>query len=282
MEIKTVGIAGSGTMGNGIAQVTAQAGFQVILCDINQSQLEKAQASITRGYGKLVEKAKITEDEKNQALKRIKCTTNLGDFKAVDLVIEAINEKLDVKLKFLAELNKIVPDRTLFASNTSSMSITKIASAYKKPEQAVGMHFFNPVPLMRLVEIIAAIQSSETTVQTATAFVQKIGKNAHRVKDIAGFCVNRILVPMINDAVWTLYEGIADKDTIDACMKLGANHPMGPLELCDFVGLDVTLDVLEVYQHDLGPERYKPCPLLRKMVEAGRLGRKSGKGFYEY
>ena len=282
MDIKTVGIAGAGTMGNGIAQITAQAGHAVILCDTNTVQLEKALASMTKGFGKLVEKGKITEDQKQGALKRIKCTTQLADFKNADLIIEAINEKLEVKLAFLRELNKIVPDHALFASNTSSISITKLASAYKKPEQVVGMHFFNPVPIMKLVEIIPAMQSSETTVSTALAFAQNIGKSPCRVKDIAGFAVNRILVPMINEAIWTLYEGVADRDTIDNCMKLGANHPMGPLELCDFVGLDVTLDVLEVYQKDLGPERYKPCPLLRKMVEAGHLGRKSGKGFYVY
>lgn len=282
MDIKTVGIAGAGTMGNGIAQVTAQAGFNVILCDTNKNQLEKALASVTRGYGKLLEKGKITENEKNAALKRIQCSTSLADFKTADLVIEAINEKFEVKKAFLEQINKIVPDHALYASNTSSISITALASVYKKPEQTVGMHFFNPVPLMHLVEIIPALQSSEATVNTALEFTVKIGKNAYRVKDVAGFCVNRILVPMINEAIWTLYEGIADCKTIDACMKLGANHPMGPLELCDFVGLDVTLNVLEVYQRDLGPERYKPCPLLRKMVEAGRLGRKSGKGFYEY
>lgn len=282
MEIKTVGVAGAGTMGNGIAQIVAQSGCQVILCDTNQNQLEKALATITKSFGKFVEKGKLTEEQKSEALKRITLTTQLNDFKSVDLVIEAINEKLDVKLAFLNSLNKIVPDHALYASNTSSISITKLASAYKKPDQALGLHFFNPVPLMKLVEIIAALQSSESTLATAADFVQKIGKSAHRVKDVAGFCVNRILVPMINEAIWTLYEGIADKETIDACMKLGANHPMGPLELCDFVGLDVTLDVLEVYQRDLGPERYKPCPLLRKMVEAGHLGRKAGKGFYTY
>lgn len=282
-QIQKIAVIGSGTMGHGIAQTAAQSGFDVILCDNNADKLKKQFAKIEANLTKLVEKQKISADDKTTALKRIVTTTELKPAaSAADLVIEAITECVDEKSKLFGELSNLLGDDTLLATNTSSISITLLASKYKNPKNVIGMHFFNPVPVMKLTEVIPALQTSTDTIAATTAVCEKLGKTPATVKDIAGFAVNRILVPMINEAAFALYEGVADAKTIDTTMKLGANHPMGPLELADFVGLDVLLSVLEVYQKNLDPARYKPCPLLRKLVEAGHLGRKTGRGFYEY
>lgn len=281
-EIKMVGIIGAGTMGHGIAQVAAQAGYHVILRDINSQKLTKQVDKIAASLAKLVEKQKITEVDKKDALARIKTTQTLDDLAPCHLVIEAITENIDNKVALMSELNQILSDTCLVASNTSSISLTLLASKYKKPGNVVGMHFFNPVPVMKLVEIISALQTAPETESVAFAVAEKLGKSPARIKDIAGFAVNRILIPMLNEAMYALYEGVADAKTIDMAMQLGTNQPMGPLTLADFVGLDVLLGVMEVFQRDLSPERYRPCPLLRKLVEAGHLGRKTGRGFFEY
>lgn len=282
MDIKKIGIAGAGTMGHGIAQVCAQAGYQVVLRDINLPKIDKQVVRIGTGFDKLVEKQKMTADEKAKAMSRIQATTNLNDFRDCDLVIEAIFENAAKKLELIGELNEIVGDHCIFASNTSSISLSLLAARYKNPAKAIGMHFFNPVPLMKLVEVISAVQTAPETEQTIFALAEKLGKVPARVKDVAGFAVNRVLIPMINEAIFALYEGVADAENLDRCVQLGANHPMGPLTLADFVGLDVLLDVLEVFQRELGPDRYRPCPLLRKLVEAGHFGRKTGKGIFDY
>lgn len=282
MTIQKIGIIGTGTMGNGIAQVAAQAGYQVVVKDVSDDKTKKSISKIDAGLTKLVEKQKIDAGTKDKILKNITVVSDLNDYRDCDLIIEAITENPAAKQTLFKQLNEVAKPGAIIATNTSSISITLLASGLKDPSHFAGMHFFNPVPLMKLVEIIAGIQTSEETIKVATAFVEKLGKTPARVKDSAGFAVNRILIPMINEAVYALYEGVADAKTIDTVMQLGANHPMGPLTLGDFVGLDVLLAALEVMQSDLGEAKYQPCPLLRKMVEAGYLGRKSGRGFFDY
>ncbi|MCP5464859.1 MAG: 3-hydroxybutyryl-CoA dehydrogenase [Deltaproteobacteria bacterium] len=283
LKEQKVGIIGLGAMGHGIAQITAQAGAkEVLVFDTDATQLNKQIERIAKGYDKLVAKEKITESDKETFLSRIKACSSLSDFSSCDLVIEAITENTAAKENLFKELSGILSDNCALATNTSSISITRLAACYKNPQKVLGLHFFNPVPVMRLVEVIKAMQTNDQTEAQGCEFAEAVGKTPAKVKDFAGFAVNRILVPMINEAAYALYEGISDAKTIDNTMKLGANHPMGPLELADFVGLDVILSVLEVYQENLSPERYRPCPLLRKLVEAGHIGRKAGKGFYDY
>ncbi len=281
-EIKKIGIIGTGTMGHGIAQVAAQSGFQVVTKDVSEDKTKKAVQKIEGSLSKLVEKQKIAADVKDHTLKNINVVGDLSAFKDCDLIIEAITENPQAKQDLFRQLNEVLKPGAIVATNTSSISITLLASGLKDPSKFVGMHFFNPVPVMKLVEIIAGIQTSEETLKAVTDVSVKLGKTPARVKDSAGFAVNRILIPMINEAVYALYEGVADAKAIDTVMQLGANHPMGPLTLADFVGLDVLLAALEVMQNDLGEAKYQPCPLLRKMVEAGYLGRKTGRGFFDY
>lgn len=281
--IKKIGIIGAGAMGHGIAQIAAQSGYDVVfLNDIIEDKLPKQMGRIEKGYNKLVEKGKISEDDKKTFLSHIHTTMDKSTYKDCDLIIEAITEDTDQKIALIKELNQITADHTIVATNTSSISVTLLASHYKKPENFVGLHFFNPVPIMKLVEVIRAMQTSDETEATACQVAESLGKTPAKIKDVCGFAVNRILIPMINEAAYALYEGVADAETIDTTMKLGANHPMGPLALGDFVGLDILLSALEVFQKNLDPTRYKPCPLLRKLVEAGHLGRKTGKGFFDY
>lgn len=281
MEIKKIGVIGAGTMGSGIAQVAAQSGYEVALEDISEEYVRAGFAKIKERLEKRAGEGKLESKEKDRILSNIKTTASLKDCKDADLIIEAVIEKEDIKKQIFRDLDNLCPKETVFATNTSSISITRLARITQRPERFAGMHFMNPVYIMKLVEVVKGLRTSEETVSIIMAVAEKMGKIPIVVNDFPGFVSNRILMPMINDAIYCLQEGVASRESIDNIMKLGANHPMGPLELADFVGLDICLAILEVLQAELG-EKYRPCPLLRKMVSAGKLGRKSGEGFYEH
>ena len=282
MSITTVGIVGAGTMGNGIAQACAVKGIDVVMVDIAQAAVDKGIATVGKSLDRLLQKEKITEADRDVALGRIKGSTSYDDLKKARLVIEAATENHELKNKILKQLDELLDPEVIIATNTSSISITQLAAVTKRPEKFVGMHFFNPVPMMALVEIIRGLQTSDATHDAVKALAEALGKSPITVKNAPGFVVNRILVPMINEAFFVLAEGLATPEDIDAGMKLGCNHPIGPLALADMVGLDVCLAVMEVYLEQFGDSKYRPCQLLREYVAAGRLGRKTGMGVYSY
>jgi 3-hydroxybutyryl-CoA dehydrogenase len=282
MAIKTIGVIGAGTMGSGIAQAFSAKGFSVILQDVSNAALEKGVATISNSLDRLIKKGVATPDEKVQTLKHISSTTNVADLAKADLVIEAATENESVKIKILQGVEAVLRPETIIATNTSSLSITKLAAATKRPDKMVGMHFFNPVPMMALVEIIRGLQTSEATIDAVTELANALGKTPIGVKNSAGFVVNRILCPMINEAIFVYSEGLASAAEIDEGMKLGCNHPIGPLALADLIGLDVLLAVMDVLYRAFEDPKYRAAPLLKEMVDAGYLGRKSGRGFYTY
>jgi 3-hydroxybutyryl-CoA dehydrogenase len=282
INIRTIGIIGAGTMGNGIAQACATRGIDVVMVDINQAGVDTGLATIAKSLDRLIKKEKMTDADKIAALARIKTSTQYADMTTCDLVIEAATESEALKIRILQQLDTVLPATTLIASNTSSISITKLAAATQRPEQFIGMHFFNPVPMMALVEIIRGLQTSDATHDAVKALSEHLGKTPVTVKNAPGFVVNRILVPMINEAFFVLAEGLATPEDIDAGMKLGCNHPIGPLALADMIGLDVCLAVMNVYVAEYNDGKYRPCPLLKEMVAAGYLGRKTGRGVYTY
>jgi 3-hydroxybutyryl-CoA dehydrogenase len=281
-DIKKVTVIGSGTMGNGIAQVFASCGYDVTVVDLKQEFLDRAFANISKSLERIVKKGALTEDDKNTTLKKIKTSTDLDSAKESQLVIEAVTEELKVKLDIFRKLDAVCPPETVLASNTSSLPITQLAACTKRADKFIGMHFMNPVPMMKLIELIRGIATSDETYALISELARKLGKTPVEVNDFPGFIANRILMPMINEAIYAHLEGVGTVEAIDEVMRLGMNHPMGPLQLADFIGLDVCLSILEVMHSGLGDPKYRPCPLLRKMVQAGYLGRKSGRGFYTY
>ncbi|MBI5778812.1 MAG: 3-hydroxybutyryl-CoA dehydrogenase [Planctomycetes bacterium] len=282
MTISKVGVIGAGTMGNGIAQVFAQSGFDVTMVDIKQDFVDRGMANIRKNLDKMVQKSVLPKDQADEAFKRIKTSLAVKDLKDSNFIVEVIIEDLTTKKNLFKELDAITVPDVILASNTSSISITELAAVTKRPTQVIGMHFMNPVPLMKLVEVVKGLVTSQATIDAVNDLCKKLGKTPVEVNDAPGFVANRILLPMINEAIYTLMEGVATKEAIDEVMKLGMNHPMGPLALADLIGLDVCLAILEVLHTGLGDTKYRPCPLLKKMVAAGHLGRKAKKGFYEY
>lgn len=282
MQVKSVGVVGAGTMGNGIAQVFAASGFQVVLQDITEEALQRGIGTIEKSLDRMLSKEKISADDKANTLENIRGVTSLEELADVDLVIEAASENIDIKDQIFMDLDRICKPEAVLATNTSSISLTRIARVTNRPEKVIGMHFMNPVPLMKLVEVIRALQTSDEVYALIDDLSKQIGKVPVEVNDSPGFVSNRILLPMINEAIYAHYEGVATVEAIDEVMKLGMNHPMGPLALADLIGLDTCLSIMEVLHEGLGDTKYRPCPLLRRMVDAGYLGRKSGKGFYEY
>ncbi|WP_075983218.1 3-hydroxybutyryl-CoA dehydrogenase [Bacillus massilinigeriensis] len=282
MEVKKIMVIGAGQMGSGIAQVCAEAGYTVVLNDLKPEFVERGFGIIQKNLARQVSKERITQEKMDATLSNLIQSTSLDDAKEVDLVIEAAVENMDIKAKIFAQLDEIAPDHAILASNTSSLPITEIAAVTKRPEKVIGMHFMNPVPVMKLVEIIRGLATADEVYQIIEDITKNIGKVPVEVNDFPGFVANRILLPMINEAIYALYEGVATKEAIDEVMKLGMNHPMGPLTLADFIGLDTCLYIMETLQEGLGDDKYRPCPLLRKYVKAGWLGKKSGRGFYVY
>ena len=282
MDINKVMVIGAGQMGAGIAQVCAQSGYEVLLHDMNGKALEKGMKNIEKLLTRNVEKERMTEKEKNDTANRLTTSSDIKDVKSCDIVIEAIVENMEVKTKVFSELDEHAPKHAILATNTSSLPITEIAAATNRPDQVIGMHFMNPVPVMKLVEIIRGLQSSDETYKVIEDMAEKLNKTPVEVNDFPGFVSNRVLMPMINEAIYTVYEGVASPEDIDTVMKLGTNHPMGPLTLADFIGLDTCLYIMEVLHEGFGDSKYRPCPLLRQYVKAGWLGKKSGRGFYEY
>ena len=281
-NIKTVAVLGAGTMGNGIAHVFARCGYKVILRDIEQRYLDRAMDTIAKNLDREIKKGKLPETEKVRVLDRLVPVTDISTIATADFVVEAVPEKLEIKRAVLAEADRLVSDEVIIASNTSSMAITSLAAFTKRADRFVGMHFMNPVPVMLLVEVIRALQTSDATFHSTMQLARELGKKPVGVNDAPGFVSNRVLMPLINEAAYCVMEGVAAPEAVDAVMKTGMNHPMGPLELADFIGLDVCLDILHVLQEGLGDPKYRACPLLSKYVAAGWLGRKSGRGFYRY
>ncbi|WP_010648418.1 3-hydroxybutyryl-CoA dehydrogenase [Oceanobacillus massiliensis] len=282
MTIKTVMVVGAGQMGSGIARVCAQSGFDVLLNDMNEAALQKGLSSMEKLLSRNVEKGKLAEEDKTAALERLTLSSDLKDARTCDLVIEAVVENMDVKANVFSELDRYAPAHAILASNTSSLPITEIAAVTNRSEQVIGMHFMNPVPIMKLVEIIRGLQTSDETYESIKSMTNQLHKSPVEVKDFPGFVSNRVLMPMINEAIYTVYEGVASPEDVDRVMKLGMNHPMGPITLADFIGLDTCLYIMEVLHEGFGDSKYRPCPLLRQYVKAGWLGKKSGRGFYQY
>ena len=282
MAIEQVGVIGAGTMGNGIAHVFTRSGYQVILCDIEQKFLQRGLEAISKNLERELAKNKITETQKSETLRRIEVTVERSRLAECDFIVEAASEKLEIKSELFRDLDRICRPEVILASNTSSISITKLAAATRRPQKIIGMHFFNPVPVMKLVEIVRGLATSDETFQTVRELALKLEKTPVEVNDAPGFVSNRVLMPLLNEAMYTVMEGVATPAAVDEVFKLGMNHPMGPLTLADFIGLDVCLDIMRVLHNGLGDPKYRPCPLLVKMVDAGWLGKKSGQGFYKY